>query len=512
MKFFVTTNQETLKYLEKELNQRFGIENKEIEKFSNALIFNTKTKNAIKLALSSQLLENISLFINKQTTKKESKTQITKKTTTNKNAILKETQNSIKNEIKQIAEKTIDEAIIKNKKKIKKILKNNNIKTFRIDLHCEIKQNINQNYNEEKQKIDTFELTSELTKTLKITINKEIFNSKKKSIKIDFKNPDIIFKIILKAEQNQNNNQINRTIALIGISLFNRDLSKRYYRVFINKNSLNPIIASAFLIQSKIINELKENKLIQIRNSNEKKRNNLKEKKQEIKKNNRITIFDPLSKDGTLIIEAYHLIKNKPIRKYEIDELIKTFSLKNKRLLKKEKRKQQKKTEKRIWRKTEQRIQFYYSDPNFQNREATRKNLKTLNLSEIEQICQKKYLCFEEQFYYENDNNKNNKSNEENEEDNENNENNENNKFDYIITFLFLRKTTEEGFLENTFRRFNEITNKKIFLITNLDQNTIKKTINNSLIKNLKIDETESLDQGKQKMNCFVILKKSVQE
>jgi 23S rRNA G2445 N2-methylase RlmL len=142
-------------------------------------------------------------------------------------------------------------------------------------------------------------------------------------LKLSFREPDINFTIAAFKEYN-----------LLGLSLFCTDLSKRPYRVFANKSSLNPTIASAFLIFSGI-------------NKGDK-------------------IVDPLAKDGTLILEAFHLLSGRPIRKCNKKEFVSSFSqeIEIKKILEKADEKE------------EEAGTLIAADSSFANLDALRKNAK----------------------------------------------------------------------------------------------------------------------------------------
>ncbi len=82
---------------------------------------------------------------------------------------------------------------------------------------------------------------------------------------------------------------------VFGLSLFNQDLSKRTYRVFVNKTALKPLTAFSLVLFS------------------------------DLKKHQRIVDF--LCKDNTLVLEAYHYLANRSVRRYDKTELINKASI-----------------------------------------------------------------------------------------------------------------------------------------------------------------------------------------
>ena len=87
----------------------------------------------------------------------------------------------------------------------------------------------------------------------------------------------------------------NQYICLFGLSLFNVDLSRRTYRIFVNKTGLRPLSAFSLVLFSGIKREHK--------------------------------IIDFLCKDNTLMLEAYHYLSNRSVRRYDKNELINSSSV-----------------------------------------------------------------------------------------------------------------------------------------------------------------------------------------
>ncbi|HDP73976.1 MAG TPA: hypothetical protein ENN46_03425 [Candidatus Woesearchaeota archaeon] len=186
-----------------------------------------------------------------------------------------------------------------------------------------------------KKQAKSFSVTSSISKNALCNLNSFQLSNKIGAdieriagLKLSFRNPDLNF--TLAALKNKN---------LLGLSLFCYDLSKRPYRVFVNKVSVSPPVACAFLIFSgmKSING----------------------------------IIDPTAKDGTVILEAYHWLSRRPVRKCNQKEFSLSFSLDN----------DISGTLEDADKKEKEIKGIYAADSSFANLDALRKNAKIAGIS-----------------------------------------------------------------------------------------------------------------------------------
>ncbi|MDK2849477.1 MAG: rRNA (guanine2069-N7)-methyltransferase / rRNA (guanine2445-N2)-methyltransferase [Candidatus Woesearchaeota archaeon] len=233
MKLFSKTDFGLENFLKKEFEERFEIKGSLV---NNIFLFEANLEKAIELSYLSQSISDLGFVL-------------------------------FEKELNEINEQELIKQIFE-KLDLKSIPNLRELSDFSVSIET----------NDEIIKSKSFELANQLADSLseRFSANKNFKSAKRK------------FTLSIQ--------KINNSFhCVLGLSLFNIDLSRRTYRVFVNKTGLKPLTAFALVLFSEL--------------------------------NRKQKVVDFLCKDNTLILEAYHYLSNRSVRFYDKTELSNSASI-----------------------------------------------------------------------------------------------------------------------------------------------------------------------------------------